>query len=72
MAGTNNADMRLYNIREDLYQNNNLVNEKPDQARKMLKLLAHHRETSPQDGEETVIKMDSEGLEHLKTLGYLQ
>ena len=72
VAGTNNADMRLYNIREDLDQNNNLVNEKPDQARKMLKLLAHHRETSPQDGEETVIKMDSEGLEHLKTLGYLQ
>lgn len=27
VAGTNNADMRLYNIREDLDQNNNLVNE---------------------------------------------
>ena len=72
VAGEHNTNLRLYDIYKDPQQVQNLINESPDQARKLLALLTAHRSSSPQDSEATTITMDEEGLEHLKTLGYLQ
>ena len=72
VAGEDNRQLRLYDIYNDLQQVNNLINDESDKARELLALLNEHRKSSPQDSEETVITMDADGLEHLKTLGYLQ
>lgn len=72
VSGSENDNVRLYHIYDDLPQKHTLIDTEPDIARKLLTLLAQHRDTSPQEGEETSIPFDADAINHLKTLGYLQ